>query len=117
MENNKSINDWKKFLDSDEVKFQLVCASLYITAYELLIDSLVKKTHDFFLNGMKDGELTYDEDTYKKDVRGLNSKNIVVASAMWISNLSGLDQQDIEIIKKFQDYRNELAHELPKFIS
>lgn len=29
--------DWLEFLDENEVKFQLITASLYLTAYDLLI--------------------------------------------------------------------------------
>lgn len=115
-EKNKTMKDWMKFLNPEEVKFQLMCASLYITAYELLIDSIVKKTKDFFLTGYKDGQNTYDLDEYKK-VREFYPKDIVIASAMWIQDLNGIDKDDIDKIKKFKDYRNDVAHELSKFIS
>ena len=42
-EQNKYFKDWMKFLDADEVKFQLITASLYLTAYDLLIESIVQK--------------------------------------------------------------------------
>jgi len=112
---DKVLNDWLKFLNPSEVKFQLTCASLFLTAYELLIDSIVRKTKDFFINGYKDGENTYSSE-YSK-VREFNKMDIVIASAMWLADLNAIDQSDIETIKKFKEYRNLLAHEMPKIIS
>jgi hypothetical protein len=112
---DKILNDWKKFLDPIEVKFHLTCASLFLTSYELLIDSVVKKTKDFFINGYKNGENTYDAE-YSK-VRDFYKKDIVIASSMWLADLNAIDKDDIEKIKKFKEYRNILAHEMPKIIS
>ena len=112
---DKVLNDWLKFLNPNEVKFQLTCASLFLTAYELLMDSVVRKTKDFFIDGYKDGENTYSSE-YSK-VREFYKKDIVIASAMWLADLNAIDKNDIETIKKFKEYRNLLAHEMPKIIS
>ncbi len=112
---DKIFKDWIKFLDADEVKFQLTCASLYLTAYELLIDSVVKKTKDFFINGLQDGEINYS-DEYTK-VKAFYPKDIVIASSMWLMDLSAIDNSDLEKIKDFKNYRNQIAHEIPKVIS
>jgi hypothetical protein len=112
---NKILKDWIKFLDGDEVRFQLTCTSLYLTAYELLIDSIVSKTKDFFIDGLKDGELSFSDD-YRK-VKALFPKDIVIASSLWLRNMEVIDDNDVERIKEFKKYRNELAHEMPKIIS
>lgn len=105
-----------KFLNADEVKFQLTTASLYLTAYELLIESIVQKTKDFFTNGFKDGEWVID-DKYKTIVRALCKEDIVVASAMWLQNLNVITDKEVEKIKMYKEHRNDIAHELPKIIS
>ena len=54
---DKILRDWIKFLNPNEVKFQLTIASLYLTSYEFLIESIVQKTKDFYTNGFKNGEV------------------------------------------------------------
>lgn len=112
---NKTLNDWKKFLDPDEVKFQLVCASLYLSAYELLIDNMLKRVKDFYFVGVPPVESTYSED-YKK-VRALYPKDIVIATAIWLKKQDAISQEDVAKITEFKKYRNEIAHEIPKMIS
>lgn len=115
-EKDKILKDWLKFLNPDSVKFQLICASLYLTAYELLIDSVVKKTQEFYLTGFQNGEFTYSED-YTKEVKKLFPKDIVIASSMWLCNSGAITDEDVNKIKEFKNHRNELAHEMPKIIS
>lgn len=113
---DKIYKDWIKFLNADEVKFNLICSSLYLTAYELLIDSFVKKTKEFFIVGFTKEEWTISKD-YKSQVKALYPKDIVVASAMWLKNIDAITEEDIEKIKAFKTHRNALAHELPKVIT
>jgi hypothetical protein len=112
---DKILKDWMKFLNADEVKFQLICASLYLTSYELLMDVVVKKTKDFFINGFEDGEITFNEEY--SIVRVLFPKDIVIASSLWLRNSGAIDDNDVEKIKEYKDYRNKIAHEIPKVIS
>lgn len=53
----KNFRDWMKFLDADEVRFQLISASLYLTAYDLLVNSVIEKIKDFYITGFDEGGL------------------------------------------------------------
>jgi hypothetical protein len=111
----KKLKDWLKFFDANEVKFQLICASLYLTAYELLIQCVVEKIKNFFICGIEEGEVVYDAE-YKK-VRLLYPKDIVIASSLWLHNNDAISETEVEAIKGYKTHRNDLAHELPKIIS
>jgi len=113
---NKILKDWLKFLDADEVKFQLICSSLYMTAYELLIDAIVKKLLDFYTEGMEDNEPIISEN-YKSRVKTLFRGDIVIASSLWLRDRHVITDLEVERIKKFKIHRNDIAHELPKIIS
>ena len=113
---NKYFKDWMKFLDVEEVKFQLITASLYLTGYDLLLESVVQKTKDFYSNGFDENGWNVDE-KYKTDVHGLYKKDIVIASLMWLEKNKVITEHEIDRVKLFKDHRNELAHELSKMIS
>jgi len=105
-----------KFLDADEVKFQLITASLYLTAYDLLIESVVHKIKDFYTNGFDENGWIVDE-KYKVEVRGLYKKDIVIASLKWLEKNNVISENEIDRVKLFKEHRNELAHELSRMIS
>lgn len=113
----KSLNNWMKFLNTEEVKFHLTCASLYLTAYEMLIDTMLRLSKDFYTVGY-DGTNDVISEDYTKSLKQLYPKDIVIASAMWFqSKLDCLNEKDVELIKELKAYRNQLAHEMPKVIS
>jgi len=112
----KYFKDWMKFFDEEEVKFQLITASLYLTAYDLLIESIVQKIKDFYSVGFDENGLIIDE-TYKFEVKELYKKDIVIASLKWLRNHDVITEHEIKRIILFKKHRNELAHELSKMIS
>jgi hypothetical protein len=116
MKDNKFTKDWMKLLDPEEVKFQLISSSFYITAYDILIETIVQKIKDFYLSGFDENGITLDP-AYKIKVRNLNKKDIVIASALWLKNQGAITQEEVVKIKLFKDHRNELAHELSEMIS
>ncbi len=113
----KNLNNWIKFLNPDEVKFHLTCASLYLTAYEMLIETILRLSKDFYTVGW-DGTNDIISDGYKNSLKALYPKDITIASAMWFhSKLNCLDESDVNLIKELKAYRNQLAHEMPKVVS
>lgn len=94
---DKHLKDWLKFLDANEVKFQLTTASIYLTAYDLLITNVVEKVRDFYVAGFdQDGEIISDD--YKTNVRGLYKSDIVIASLLWLKNNNALNEEEVERI-------------------
>jgi hypothetical protein len=112
----KYFKDWMKFLDENEVKFQLITASLYLTAYDLLIDTIIRKIEEFYTDGFDENGFIIGE-KYNTEVRGLYKKDIVIASTKWLVQNNVISELELERIKLFKEHRNELAHELTKMIS
>ncbi len=112
----KHFKDWMKFLDENEVKFQLITASLYLTAYDLLIDTVIRKIEEFYTDGFDENGFIVSE-RYKTEVRGLYKKDIVIASTKWLVQNEVITKLELERIKLFKAHRNELAHELAQMIS
>jgi hypothetical protein len=116
MNEEKYFKDWMKFLDENEVKFQLITASLYLTAYDLLIDTVIRKIEEFYTDGFDENGFIIGK-KYKTEVRGLYKKDIVIASTKWLVQNNVISELELERIKLFKEHRNELAHELTKMIS
>lgn len=112
----KNFRDWMKFLDAGEVKFQLISASLYLTAYDLLIQCIVEKIKDFYTTGFDEKGWIVDR-SYENDVRGLFKKDIVIASLLWLKKNEAITEKEFQRIKTFKGHRNEIAHELTKIIT
>ncbi|MCJ8145335.1 hypothetical protein MKI79_00105 [Acinetobacter sp. A3.8] len=112
----KIYKDWMKFLDPEEVKFQLISASLYLTAYDLLIDCIIQKIKSFYTNGFDESGWILDTE-YETQVRELYRKDIIIASLIWLEKNGVISKDDIQNVKYFKIHRNELAHELSKMIS
>ncbi len=112
----KHYKDWLKFLDENEVKFQLITASLYLTAYDLLIDTIIRKIEEFYTDGFDENGFIISK-RYKTEVRGLYKKDIVIASTKWLVKNKVITESELERIKIFKVHRNELAHELTKMIA
>ncbi|AFL80504.1 hypothetical protein Aeqsu_1003 [Aequorivita sublithincola DSM 14238] len=112
----KYFKDWLKFLDENEIRFQLITASLYVTAYDLLIDTIIRKIEEFYIDGFDEDGFIISK-RYTTEVRGLFKKDIVIASSMWLLNNKVITEAEIEKIKIFKTHRNELAHELSKMIT
>ena len=116
LDQEKHFKDWMKFLDESEVKFQLITASLYLTAYDLLIDTIVRKIEEFYTDGFDENGFIIS-DKYKTQVRGIYKKDIVLASTKWLVQNKVITESESERIKIFKAHRNVLAHELTKMIS
>ncbi len=116
MEKNKVLKDIEKFFHDDKLKFQLITASIYLSAYEILIYSIVEKIKQFYVIGY-DGEKNIYSDNYNKDVKCLYKKDIVIASALWLMNQSAISEDEVNIIKALKKHRNDIAHELPKYLT
>ncbi len=112
----KYIKDWMKLLDPEEVKFQLISSSFYITAYDILIETIVQKIKDFYMTGFDENGMIL-EANYKIQVRNLFKKDIVTASSLWLKNHDAITEEEVEKIILFKDHRNELAHELSEMIA
>ncbi len=106
--------DWEKFLDPDSLKINLIRASIYLASYELLKSTIVEKPRGFLKIGSAD--LRVDESEYKKAVLSLCPRDQLYASCLWFRKMVAIDDSDIDTIKEIRAHRNDIAHELPKYI-
>jgi hypothetical protein len=93
---------------------RLISASLYITAYEMLKDSIVGRIKDFYCSGFDETGLTFSSD-YQTKVLSLN-KSPLYASLKWLQDADAIDAEDLQIFEKLKALRNSLAHELPQHV-
>jgi len=106
---------WERFLNPEVLRTNLIVASLFITAFEMLKDSIIERAKEFFINGFNEDGWIVDE-KYKTEVLALN-KSPLYASLEWLKNLKAINEKDIKKFDEIKSCRNELAHEITDFIS
>jgi hypothetical protein len=110
---------WAKFLNPESLRGNLIAASIFLAAYELLQTSVIDRIHDFFTHEFNEHGGVISEN-YKGKVLSLDKsphKSPLRASLLWLKEMSAINDTDIELVDEIRKHRNELAHELPKFIA
>lgn len=104
---------WQRVFDKDFVAGTLTRAGLYLLAYEVLKDSIIRRIREFYWIGFKDGK-----DTVSPKYTQILSKhkNPLVASCMWLEESGALSSNDIKTVLELRDFRNDIAHELPALL-
>lgn len=105
---------WEKFLNPSSLRSNLITASLFLTAYELLQDSVVARIRDFFSVDFEENGGIASED-YKEKVLSLDRSRLK-ASLLWLREVDALSDADIALVDDIRIHRNEIAHELPKLV-
>jgi len=107
--------EWERFLDPKELRPNLILASLYIAAFEILKNSIIERIRDFYITGFvgKDWIISpdYQEQVLSKD------RSITYASLKWLKESQAISDEDIEKFNKAKECRNLLAHEITKFLA
>ena len=115
MDKSKTYKSWEKFLDPEKLKTNLILGSIYLTAYETLKNSVidhVKGIYQFSIPSTPDEKLKY-----KEKVLNYCPKDEFHACCLWFFREGAIHDDDINKIKNIRKHRNEIAHELPKFIA
>jgi len=94
------------FLDPEILKTNLIQASLYIVAFEILKDSVIEQIQNFY---------TALPAEYKEEVLSRN-KSKVYASLQWLEKSETITNKDIERFNKIKKCRNSLAHEIHEML-
>lgn len=108
-------NDFEKILNPNLLKNNLISISLFITAFELLKQSIIDKPKLMYLNGFNEKGFIYGVE-YDQDVLSRN-KSPVFASLDWLKEHDIIENIDIEYFKKVKNYRNEVAHQMVDFVT
>lgn len=106
---------WAKFLNPETLRDNLVAASIFLAAYEMLQASVIDRILSFFSKEFRDDKWITSED-YQTQCLAL-AKSPFQASLLWLKQMSVIDDDDIAQADSIRKHRNELAHDLPKFLS
>ncbi|WP_421305589.1 hypothetical protein [Aeromonas veronii] len=106
---------WEKLINPTKLRENLMSASVYISSYEMCRDFIISKPRDFFTDNWGINGETLSEE-YSKDVMSFG-RSPLKASLLWFKEQGAISDTDIEHFEKAIAHRNEIAHNLPKFIS
>jgi hypothetical protein len=106
--------NWRKFLNPESLKQNLIRASIYLTCWEILKECLLDQPRGFFLHEFRDGKWIADLN-YKTKVLSLDNDPLI-ASAVWFRYQKAFSNEDIALLLILRTHRNEIAHELPKIL-
>ncbi|WP_080493146.1 hypothetical protein [Burkholderia ubonensis] len=105
---------WEQLLTPSVMQNRLISVSLYITAFELLKESVVGRIRDFYNIGLCHGDDNVS-DEYRENVLARN-KSALYASLDWLLEHQAIDDTDIGSFERIKLTRNKLAHELPSIV-
>jgi hypothetical protein len=103
-------DQWERFLDPEVVRPSLFLATMFITAFEILKDSIVEDVRGFYTNGFNEQGPTVGTE-YKSKVLSKN-KSPLYASLYWLREYEAIDDEDLITFEKLKITRNQLAHQL-----
>ena len=114
-EKNSNHESWEKILNPEVLKGNLISISLYMTAFELFKSQVISKPETFFSDGFNKNGLTLGKE-YDLEVMS-RSKSKLYASLLWIKDNGGIDDEDLKLFDLARLHRNELAHQILKYIA
>ncbi|WP_238455871.1 DUF4145 domain-containing protein [Azohydromonas lata] len=101
---------WENLLTPAVMQGKFISASLYITAYDLLKESIVGRIRSFYMVGFEENGEIVDE-RYEKIVASRN-RSILYASLDWLRENEVIDESDCKAFERIRKTRNLMAHEL-----
>lgn len=109
-----SLEDMLKKLEPENIRANLVRAGLYLAGWEMLKAEIQDQVKSFFLIGFDEKGYTYSDD-YKQRVLPRH-KSRFEASLIWLVEAGALTEPEADQVRALREYRNEVAHELPKML-
>lgn len=107
---NANADRWERFLDPDLVRPSLFLATMFITTFEILKNSVVDRICDFYTNEWdENGPVVGPE--YQREVVFRN-RSVFYASLEWLQEHEVIDDKDLETFEQLKKIRNQLAHQL-----
>ena len=107
---NTTADRWERFLDPDVVRPSLFLATMFITAFEILKDSVVDRIRGFYAIGLDESDPLVGPE-YQTEVASKN-RSILYASLSWLREHEVIDDGDLEVFEQLKRTRNQLAHQL-----
>jgi hypothetical protein len=107
---SNTTDQWERFLDPDVVRPSLFLATMFISTFEILKDSIVDDIRGFYTNGFDEHGPTI-EPKYQSEVLSKN-RSPLYASLQWLREHDVIDVEDLATFEKLKNTRNLLAHQL-----
>ncbi len=107
---SNTADQWERFLDPEVVRPSLFLATMFITTFEILKDSIVDDVRGFYTNGFDEHGPTVGDD-YQSKVLSKN-KSPLYASLRWLRENDAIDDDDMVTFERLKFTRNQLAHRL-----
>ncbi|GAB3499541.1 hypothetical protein GCM10027341_23050 [Spirosoma knui] len=108
-------NIWENFVNPPVIKNRLISASIYVTAYEILKNSIIERVKSVYVLPItdQDGVTEYESEVLSKDKK----KRPLSASLNWLYDNDVFDDNDLKAFKLVTDCRNIIAHEMPLVVT
>jgi hypothetical protein len=107
---NKYEENWERFLDPEVVRPSLFMATMFITTFEILKNSIVDRIRDFYSIGWSTDGPTISKDYYANVLA--RNKSAVYASLDWLKESDAIIDEDLKKFETLKKTRNILAHQL-----
>lgn len=105
---------WEELLEPTITQEKLISASLYISAFEILKDSICGRVRAFYSTGFDEAGSVTDA-KYATEVLSRHSKPLQ-ASLAWLTEHGAIDVVDTQTFSRINAVRNHLAHNLQRVI-
>lgn len=106
---------WERVLHPETLKTNIITASIFSMAFEMLKSSIIEKIEGFFINGFDENGMIASPE-YKEKVLSLNRSQLY-ASLKWLQDMDAIDDEDLKKFEHIKRCRNTLAHEMLTFTS
>jgi hypothetical protein len=106
---------WERALHPETLKTNIITASIFSMAFEMLKNSIIDKIEGFFTNRFDENGVIVSPE-YKEKVLSLN-RSPLYASLKWLQNIEAIDDKDLERFEHIKRCRNTLSHEMLTFAS
>lgn len=106
---------WERALHPTTLKTNIITASIFSMAFEILKSSIIEKIESFFTNGFNENGMIVDPE-YKEKVLSLN-RSPLYASLKWLQDMDVINDNDLERFEHIKRCRNTLTHEMLTFAS
>jgi len=108
--NEKNQKICEQLLDQTALRTNLIVASIYIAAFELLKESIIERIREFYSFRFQKGKIQTDPE-YATEVL-TKSRSPLYASLQWLKEIDAIDSSDIAMFEQAKKCRNILAHEM-----
>jgi hypothetical protein len=106
---------WERFLHPEALRTNLIVASLFISAFEMLKETIIERIKEFFCSGFDENGLIISP-RYQEKVLSKNRSRLF-ASLQWLKEQQVINDNDITTFEQIKETRNQLAHEIPRLLS